>query len=318
MPDAEAAARYALAKELEDLGEHSHSFSALTAAAERKRGTLRYDIEGEVSAIEALLKAYDAAAMATPSEGHDDAGAIFIVGMPRTGTTLAERFLVQQGSVASAGELLDFSNLVAVATQRVLDAGCEANSARASLQLDFSALGREYMRGAREAALGSARFIDKMPVNYLYCGLIRKALPNARIIHLRRDPLDCCYAVYKTLFFNAYHFSYSLEELAQYYVAYDRLMRHWHNVMPGAILDVRYEDLVGNTEAEAQRILAWCDLPWDPSILAASPDRAVFPTASAAQVREPVHRRSVHSSRRHLEGLGPLADALAAAGIALD
>lgn len=312
----EAATLYALSKELEDLGEHPRAFSTLSRAAATKRGTLKYDVASEVASLQALMEAYTADAMAAPSGGHDEPGAIFIVGMPRTGTTLVERLLVQQESVKSAGELLDFGNLVALSTQRILDSGVGGSSAMASLRMDFAALGKEYMRGAREAAMGSATFVDKMPVNYLYAGLIRKALPQARIIHLRRDPLDCCYAVYKTLFFNAYHFSYDLSELAEYYIAYDRLMRHWHDVMPGAILDVSYEALVDDTEAQARRILDWCGLPWNPAVLA-PPRDAPFATASASQVREPIHRRSVQSSRRHIAELSPLVSRLGQAGIEL-
>ncbi len=314
----EAAALYALSKELTDLGEHERAFSTLQAAARSKRSTLRYDVAAEAGAIEGVMQAYEAGAMALPTAGHDDGGAIFIVGMPRTGTTLVERLLVQQGSVVSAGELLDFGSLVGEYAQRSLDPARGETPAQASLRIDFASLGKDYMRGAREAAMGCPRFIDKMPVNYLYCGLIRKALPQARIIHLRRDPLDCCYAVYRTLFFNAYHFSYTLEELADYYIAYHRMMEHWHSVMPGAILEVRYEELVDDTEAQARRIFKWCGLPWDPAILTASPDKVAFATASAAQVREPVHRRSVGSSRRHLAALRPLVERLAAAGIPVD
>lgn len=315
-PDAQAAALYALAKELEDLGEHQRSFTVLSRAAEVKRSTLGYEVSSEVASIQALMDAYTAEAITARSSGHDEPGAIFIIGMPRTGTTLVERLLVQQGSVRSAGELLDFGNLVALSTQRLLDTGITGQSAKASLHMDFAELGKEYMRGAREAALDSAIFIDKMPVNYLYAGLIRKALPNAKIIHLVRDPLDCCYAVYKTLFFNAYHFSYDLADLAEYYIAYDRLMRHWHQVMPGAILDVSYEDLVDDTEKQARRIFDWCGLPWDHAVLV-PPSGAAFATASAAQVREPIHRRSVQGSRRHLAALSPLISRLAEAGINL-
>ena len=130
-----------------------------------------------------------------------------------------------------------------------------------------------------------------------------------------RDPLDSCYAILKTMFFNAYDFSYDLDELAEYYIAYRRMMQHWHDVMPGVILDVRYEDLGTDTEAQARRIYDWCGLEWNPVALNVPDKQAVFATASAAQVREPVHTRSVNSSRKHADGLAPLAEKLAAAGI---
>ena len=149
----------------------------------------------------------------------------------------------------------------------------------------------------------------------MYCGLIHKALPKAKILHMVRDPLDSCYAIFKTLFFNAYDFSYDLDELADYYIAYRRMMRHWHETMPGVIQDIRYEDLVANTEAEARRIYQWCGLEWNPAALNVPDKGKVFATASAAQVREPVHTRSINSSRKHGEGLAKLIQKLAAAGI---
>lgn len=316
--DWDAGAWYALGKELEDLGDHANAFEALVAGARHKRATLQYDIDSECAALTALCAAYSDDAMRASTTGHTDAAPIFIVGMPRTGTTLLERMLVHDGDVKSAGEPLDLGALIAQHTREIRLAAPDLDAAEASLRIDFQALGREYARGVSEAA-GTARFIDKMPVNYLYCGLIRKALPNARIIHLTRDPLDSCYAVFKTLFFSAYHFSYDLDELARYYIAYREVMAHWHAVMPGAILDVRYEDLVASPEAQAQRVLAWCGLPWNPEVsYAAAPEGAAFTTASAAQVREPVHARSVRSSRRHLAQLAPLVARLAAAGIEVD
>lgn len=317
-PDRQAAALFAMAKEQEDLGDHDGSFATLLQAARIKRGTLNYDVSSECAALQGLAQAYSADAMAGSAAGHPESGPIFIVGMPRTGTTLVERLLVQGGSVVSAGELLDFANLVGTMTQRLLDEGVAGPAAQASLQLDFAALGREYIRGAREAAQGSRVFIDKMPNNFLYCGLILKALPSAKIVHLARDPLDCCYAVFKTLFSSAYHFSYDLEELADYYVAYRRLMDHWHAVLPGAILDVSYEALVGDPVGQARSIFEWCGLDFDPDLLATTPKAGTFASASAAQVREPVHQRSVRASRRHRAGLSPLIDRLAAAGIRID
>lgn len=312
----EAATLYALAKELEDLGQHERAFAALGAGARKQRDGMRhYDVAAECASLQAIQDAYHAQVMAAATTGHDESGAIFIVGMPRSGTTLVERILVQSGKVVSAGELMDFGRLLGDATQKVIDANPAQTQAQASLQIDFGSLGREYMRGAREAASGSPLFIDKLPVNYLYCGMIRKALPNARIIHLVRDPLDSCYAVYKTLFFTAYSFSYDLEELADYYIAYRRMMEHWHAVMPGRILDVRYEDLVSDTEAQTQRIFEWCGLPWDPAVLETPTGDKVFATASAAQVREPIHARSVGSARRHAARLAPLADRLVKAGM---
>ncbi|MEO5962661.1 MAG: sulfotransferase, partial [Thermomonas sp.] len=258
---------FALAKELEDLGQSGASFAALAEATALKRRSLTYDAAAERASIHAIAVEYTQEVMQVDARGHDGEGAIFIVGMPRTGTTLLERMLGRHSDVASAGELLDFGQLLASASRASQAANPGSSLVEASRTIDFAALGRDYMASAREAAGGSQVFTDKMPVNFIYCGLIKKALPKARILHLVRDPMDSCYAVYKTLFNQAYPFSYDLEELADYYTAYRQTMRHWHDVMPGAILDVHYEDLVTDTEAQARRVLAWCGLDWQDAVL---------------------------------------------------
>lgn len=311
----EACALYALAKELEDLGEHAESFANLMAGARKRRSTLSYDPSGFYATLDEIKRLATPEAMAAPAEGWEEEGAIFVLGLPRTGTTLAERMLLQSGKVANAGELTDFGYLLGNGVARVMASNPGLSVAEASLQLDFATLGREYMRGARQLAGGSPLFIDKLPANFMYCGVISKALPRARIIHLVRDPLDSCYAILKTLFFGAYEFSYDLEELADYYIAYRRLMDHWHQVLPGQILDVRYEDLVTDPEGQSRRIYEWCGLEWTPEAVEVPDAGKVFATASAAQVRQPVHSRSVRSSRRHLEGLAPLVARLKAAGL---
>ncbi|HVR81113.1 MAG TPA: sulfotransferase [Luteimonas sp.] len=310
-----AACLFALAKELEDLGQADKSFPVLAEAAALKRQTLTYDAAAERASIDAVRAAYTPEVMQTEVAGHDEEGAIFIVGMPRSGTTLVERMLGRHSEVKSAGELLDFGQVLAAATQKCLEANPGKTVVEASLLIDFAALGRDYMASAREAASGSHMFIDKMPINYIYCGLIKKALPNARIIHLVRDPMDSCYAVYKTLFNQAYYFSYDLDELAAYYTTYHQLMRHWHAVMPGAILDVHYEELVADTEGQARRILAWCGLDWQATVLTPSENENPSTTASAAQVREPVYTSSVQKWRSYEAGLAPLKAQLVAAGI---
>lgn len=315
-----AACLYALAKEYEDLGEDDRAFEALTEGARTMRSTLTYDIDAECRTIADVRTTIDAPSLARAATGCSDDGAIFIVGMPRSGTTLVERILSGHDAPAPAGELLDFGNALASSVQLVRTAKPDLGAAQAALEVNFATLGTRYMWTARQAADGSHQFVDKMPVNYLYCGLIQQALPNARIIHLARDPLDTCFAVYKTLFYNAYHFSYDLAELAKYYVAYHETMRHWHRVMPNRILDVRYEDMVTSPLDSAARIRAWCGLSADSSSVDDA-DRVSgrpFATASAAQVREPVHTRSIHKSRRHLAGLAPAIAILKDAGIRVD
>lgn len=310
-----AACLYALAKELEDLGQAARSFAVLSEAAALKRQTLDYDAATGRASIEAIAATWSTEVMQARTVGHEDPGAIFIVGMPRTGTTLVERMLGSHSKVASAGELLDFGQLLAAAAQKCMDAAPGKTLVEASLKVDFAELGRDYLASARQSAMDSQVFIDKMPVNYIYCGLINKALPNARIIHVVRDPMDTCYAIYKTLFNQAYFYSYDLDELADYYLTYAKSMRHWHAAMPGAILDVRYEDLVVDTEAQARRMLDWCGLDWEASVCMPSANETPARTASAAQVREPISDRSVQKWRNHAAALSPLKARLQAAGL---
>jgi tetratricopeptide (TPR) repeat protein len=311
----QAACFYALAKELEDLGDADASFAALTRGATIKRGTLRHDAAGERAAIASIRSTYTADVMARPTTGWEDRGPIFIVGMPRTGTTLLERMLGRHPRVRSAGELPDFGEALAQAVRALLRVQPGRSMVETSIDLDFAALGRDYLEGARQAA-GDAEFvIDKMPINFMYCGLIHKALPNARILHLVRDPMDACYAVYKTLFNRAYLFSYDLEELAAYFATYRNLMQHWHAVMPGAILDVHYQDLVRHPEIEMRRVLAWCGLEWSGDVLAPERNERPALSASAAQVREPIHTGSIGRWKQHERGLQPLREALERAGV---
>jgi hypothetical protein len=161
------------------------------------------------------------------------------------------------------------------------------------------------------------RFIDKMPLNFLYAGLIHRALPGAKIVHLQRHPLDTCYAIYKTLFRDAYPFSYSLEELGRYYLAYRGLMAHWESVMPGVIHTVTYEALVDDVERESRRLLEYCDLPWEDGCLRFYENRVASTTASASQVREPVYQSSVGKWHCYREQLQPLREILEQAGVDL-
>jgi hypothetical protein len=194
----------------------------------------------------------------------------------------------------------------------------DPNLLRASLRMDFAALGRNYLNAVRPLAAGKAYFVDKLPFNFRYCGLIHQALPNARIIHLTRDPVDTCYSVFKTPFINAYHYSYQLDELAQFYVEYRRTMDHWHAVMPGVIYDVSYEELVADPLAQCRSLLEWCGLPWQDSVLEFHQLRSASTTASTAQVRRPIYRSSVQKWRHFEQELQPVVRRLAAAGLVDD
>src|SRR5277367_2947295 len=170
----------------------------------------------------------------------------------------------------------------------------------ASANVDFAALGRDYLEKVYYAVPPGSRFIDKMPLNYLYCGLIMRALPKAKIVHLTRQPMASCYSMYKTLFRDGYPFSYDLREIGRYYVAYRRLMQHWEAVVPGAVYEVRYEDLVAKQLTTTRQLLAFCGLELEDGCTDFHRNPAASTTASASQIRRPIYTSSV-SQWRHYE-----------------
>ncbi|MDZ7867653.1 MAG: sulfotransferase [Rheinheimera sp.] len=317
-PQDAVGAGYALAKELEDVGQYAGAFTALRQAASRKRQQLNYDAHSEFATFAAMRQHFTAEFSTGSTTDSASAAAdsalkpIFILGMPRTGTTLVERILGQHPDVISIGEFPDFPLEVGALAQQVKGA---SSRVAAALQLDYAKLGQRYLRQAADMAQGKPIFIDKLPFNFIYTGLIKKALPHARIIHLVRDPLDTCYAIYKTLFNQVYSFSYQLDELADYFIEYKKLMAHWHQVLPGQILDVHYEQVVAEPELQAKRILDWCGLPWQQDLLAFHQAKSASTTASAAQVRQPIHQKSVQKWRQFAQELAPVRERLFAAGL---
>ncbi len=307
--------RYALAKEYEDLGDYGRSFEHLTHGARKRREHMRYDIATDAATVQWIMDAYPAPSAGAPDPCED--APIFIVGLPRSGTTLVERILDSHSAVRSAGELDCFALGLVDAVKRhtgraqMTRQELVANSAA----VDFAALGRDYIRRVRAISAGNGRFIDKMPLNYLYCGLIRRALPNARIIHLARHPMAVCYAMYKTLFKDGYPFSYDLDEIARYYIAYRRLMAHWRRVAADGIYELRYESLVSDQIGETRKLLAFCGLDWQDSCVQFHENPAASTTASAVQIRRPIYHSSVAQWRRYAAQLAPLQRQLEAAGI---
>ncbi len=309
---------YALTKEAEDVGEYEKSFAALSHGSAVRRRHLEYRIDRDIAVLDDIREHYADEASCSTSNGYSAVGPIFIVGMPRTGTTLLERILAGHSQVTSAGELHDFSSELVKEIARINNGKPPAKSdiVAASLGIDFARLGRNYVDAARQAVNDSHPWvIDKLPFNFLYCGLIHRALPNAKIIHMTRGPMDTCYAVFKTLFGQAYPFSYDLDELATYYIAYHRLMDHWHEVMPGLMLDVAYEDLVADTEDQARRLIDYCGLRWEHECLEFHKSRNASTTASAAQVRQPIYSSSLQKWRNYEKQLAPLQARLSDAGL---
>jgi tetratricopeptide (TPR) repeat protein len=299
--------RYALAKEYEDLEQYEQSWSHLERGARLRREHLQYDVRHDVDTVDWIIEAFPQAPVA-PAQGCPSFEPIFIVGLPRSGTTLVERILGSHSKVFAAGELNHFAAaLVSAALSRTGGKPLpRAELVAASRDLDFAALGADYLERTRPLTSHRSHFTDKMPLNYLYCGLIRRALPNARIVHVTRHPMASCYAMFKTLFKDGYPFSYDLNDIARYYVGYRRLMDHWRRSMPGAIYDISYERLVRDQENESRRLLAACGLEWEDGCFEFHRNPTATTTASASQVRRPIYDSSLaqwHHYERPLEGL---------------
>jgi tetratricopeptide (TPR) repeat protein len=320
---------FALFKELDDLDDVDGAWAALVRGCEEKRALLAGSANtasaaaDEAAAFDALHELWPVRAEATsprPGAGAQLPGAptpIFIVGMPRTGTTLLERIVTGAEGVADAGELDDIPLQLRWIADRFartfLDAGV-FRAAHAALRRDPGLLGRRYLGHAAWRAQGQPWFTDKLPLNALHVGFIAEALPAAPILHMVRDPMDTCFSNLKELFNEAYPYSYSLDALATHYGRYRRLMATWHARFPGRILDVPYEGLVADPEAWARRILAHCGLPWDPRCLDVAGRASAVTTASSVQVREPIHGRGVGGWRRYAAQLEPLRERLARDG----
>ncbi|MGY1530634.1 sulfotransferase [Luteimonas sp. A649] len=317
---------HALAKEREDLGEHAASFAALKRGADARRRRLQYRVEDDLDTMRLIADTFDADFFARQHAGRDDARPLFVVGLPRSGTTLVDRILSSHRAVTSRGE----SAALAQAVVRLAGAASgKADLVQRTARMDFAALGRAYCdtlpsgtlpggspSNGRRPAGDPARVIDKTPGNALYLGLVAAALPQARIVHLRRHPMDACYAMYKTLFRMAYPFSYDLDDLGRYWLGHSELMAHWRRVLPAdRFLEVDYEALVDEPEAVSRRLVAHAGLDWDPACLAFDRNPQPTLTASAAQVRQPVYRSSVGLWRNYEHELAPLRRRLEEAGV---
>ena len=296
--------RYALAKEYEELGDPVRSWSHLELGARTRRQHLSYNVADDVQTIEWIISAFPDGSMM--DRGFPNSEPLFIVGLPRSGATRVERILGSHPTVSAAGELNHFSAaLLAAVTAK---AGKKTLSRRdlveRSAGIDFGALGKEYLKRTRAAKGKTLHFIDRMPLNYLYCGLIRRALPDARIVHVTRHPLGVAYALYKTLFKDGYPFSYDLDDIARYYLAYRRLMDHWFTTLPGALHNLSYEQLIADPIGETRRLLEFCRL---------EPSDACL--ASAAQIRQTSEETALSQWRHYAGQLGKLRDQLVVAGI---
>jgi tetratricopeptide (TPR) repeat protein len=318
-PRSEAFYWYAIGKELEDLQEWQDASEAFSRGAAARRQTIEYDEAAEIEMFDYLTATFDSNWYEGLANGEDNTAPIFVLGQPRTGTTLVERIISSHSQVTSAGELQQLG----LAVRRIGNYTDPKRFSKAYFEcakdIEPGKIGALYMQTVSKMRGDTPRFVDKLPQNYLLIPIILKALPGAKIVHLVRDPMDACFASFKQLFADAYLHSYDQAEMARHHVRYLKLMDTWRQRFPGQFFDISYEDTARELEPNARRLIEYLDLPWEDACLSFHEQEGAVSTASAAQVREPAHTRSIGRWRHYQERLTPMQDVLKAElGISYD
>ncbi|HUN27130.1 MAG TPA: sulfotransferase [Steroidobacteraceae bacterium] len=313
-----AIVHFGLAKSHEDLGDHAASWRHLATANRIERALIDYAVTNDTLLMDALREVM---CEVEPLQA-DTTGArpIFVVGLPRSGTTLVERILSSHSQVHSGGELTAMPEAVStLVTRRAESPSSDAHiHAERLAALDGPSIAREYLALTRTVRREPLRLLDKQLTNFFFCPFIRRAFPQARIVHLTRHPLAACHAIYRTRFNGTYPFAYDLGEIAEFYVSYRALMANWERVLPGAIVNVAYEDVVADLEGATRRLLEFVGLEFEPACLEFHRNPAPVITTSSVQVRQPLYDSSLHLWKHYAAELAPVRARLESAGIALD
>lgn len=306
---------YGMGKEFEDLEEWDKAYDAFARGAEARRKTLEFDEAREIATYDAFSQTFTREWLDAGPKGNDDASPIFVIGQPRTGTTLVERIIVAHSQVHSAGELKQFGHCLRRLGDYRESSAQSPKLAELGATIDPEALGTAYLTATSTLRGDTPRFVDKLPGNYLFLPLILKALPNAKIVHLRRNPMDACFASFKQLFADAYPHSYDQEEMARHHARYFSLMDTWRARFGDRFFDISYEETAADLEPNARALIKFLGLPWQDACLEFHKQSGAVTTASSVQVREAAHTRSVDRWRRYEKQLAPMRQMLEQHGI---
>lgn len=302
---------YALFHRLDEEGEVHDAWRALSRAMKARRRQVQYEPVAE----ERMFRLLESAHAVQDEGGQSGAIPIFIVGLPRTGTTLLDRLLGRHPEVTCAGELRDFNWALRWVANQGARPLLDERLVAALVQAPPRGVGSQYLERTQWRAGSRGFYTDKLPPNFMNVAWIAESLPQAKIIHLVRDPMDACFSNLKELFAAPYAYSYDQLEMAGHYARYRRLMDHWHERFPGRIMDVGYEELVRDPDGVLARVHAHCGLPSQIAEQEGPVRSEVIATASAMQVRQPLHQRGINAWHCYAEQLAPLQQALAAAGL---
>jgi tetratricopeptide (TPR) repeat protein len=321
-PDKNVFLYYAIGKELEDLERWDEAFSYYRMAGNAIASVANYNVADDLGLIDKVIEVCSARWLADGSSGLDAVAAgrtpIFVIGLPRTGTTLTERILASHSCVESLGETLFMPMIIrresgVQSVERMTPAMIEGAARR-----DILRIAEGYLESVRYRLTDRPMFIDKLPFNFLFLGFIAKAYPDARVVYVRRNAMDSCFAMYKQVFTWAYKFSYTLQDLGHYYVGYQRLLHHWREVLGDRLVEVEYEALVSDQETQTRRLLDGIGLEFEAACLSFERNEAASATASSVQVREKIHSRSVRKWTYFRQHLRPLQEILEQAGVAVE
>lgn len=306
----------ALAKEYEDLADYPKAMHHLVKGKSAAGAGRNYATRHDDAIFSALTASVDNPVAA--NGGYETREPIFVIGMPRSGTTLVERIISSHPDVQSAGELIHFAMSFRHFSQSRSGNLLDAEVITSAKHIDWTKLGEMYLSSTRPGTGQKLHFVDKLPHNFLYASFIAQALPYSKIICLRRNPMDTCLSNFRQLFApNSPFFDYSFDllDIGRYYILFDRLMAHWQRVLPGRILEIKYEELVDAQEICSKQLIEFCELPWDERCLRFEENPSPVSTASAVQVRAPVYRSALNRWKKYGAQLDALQQLLESAGI---